>query len=304
VDQRAEIKKAIKHDGLEKFLLDQEIKKKSIDISKSETAQAEKEEYKFYYDDTGKTAENVQIPVTQIKGVSRISGYSWFKLIEYSVLGVPPAIPLWSFNLNQIKFLDLLSLLEKNDLKTVHQVYQKATSFRFACYEKNGTKEYYGLSDGNHRTITAKVYGLHELKARTVYYYVFNDAKYQEFQLYQEHKKEAELLLASLGLFVDDSGFIVFQDQGSYIRVARFPFEDLKKGHNPVSEMIQEMDQVKIILQRVYKKADLYQKLYQHYPPKIRKLAYYLAENNDNYPETKGFKNKLAKLVALKRLRE
>jgi hypothetical protein len=127
--------------------------------------------------------------------VSRISGYSWFKLVEYSVLGVPPAISLGSFNLNQIKFLDLLSLLEKSDLKTVHQVYQKATSFRFACYERNGIKEYYGLSDGNHRTITAKVYGLHELKARTVYYYVFNDAKYQEFQLYQKQKKKQNYYL-------------------------------------------------------------------------------------------------------------
>lgn len=35
-------KKAIKRDGLEKFLLDQGIEKKSIDISKLETAQAGK----------------------------------------------------------------------------------------------------------------------------------------------------------------------------------------------------------------------------------------------------------------------
>jgi hypothetical protein len=99
-------------------------------------------------------------------------------------------------------------------------------------------------------------------------------------------------------LFVDDLGFIVFQDQGSYIRVARFPFEDLKKGHDPVSEMVQKMDQVKIMLQRIYKEADLYQKLYQHFPTKLRKIVYYFAENSDS----NQLEKRLSKLIALNNL--
>ncbi|WP_132981491.1 hypothetical protein [Pediococcus pentosaceus] len=202
MDQRTEIEKIIKHDGLEKFLLDQGIGQEAIDASKKEIAQEEKQEYKFYYDDTGKTAENIQIPVSQIRGVSRISSYSWFKLLEYSLLGVPSFIPLDSFNLNRISFLNWVSTLAKTNLQTINEIYQKADTLEFSCYEKNGIKEYYGINDGNHRTITAKIYGLQELPARRVNYYVFNDAKYQEFQLYKKHKKEAEQLLTSLGLFV------------------------------------------------------------------------------------------------------
>lgn len=295
MDQRTEIEKTIKHDGLEKFLLDQGIDQEAIDTSKEEIAQKEKLEYKFYYDDTGKTAENIQIPVSQIKGVSRISGYSWFKLLEYSLLGVPSFIPLDSFNLNRISFLNWVSTLAKTSLQNINEIYQKADTLEFSCYEKNGIKEYYGINDGNHRTITAKIYGLQELPARRVNYYVFNDAKYQEFQLYKKQKKEAEQLLTSLGLFVDELDFIIFKGQDVYIRVAEFPFEEV---YRPVSEMIQEMDQVKTMLQRVYKKADLYQKLYQHFPTKLRKIVYYFAENSDS----NQLEKRLSKLIALNNL--
>lgn len=142
--------------------------------------QHRREKYKSYYDYTGKTADNVQVPVTQIKCVSRISGYSWFKLLEYSILGVPTNIFLRSFNLNQKKILSCLTLLKNTNLQSVNRAYQGINDISMNCYEKKGRRGYYETGQGNHRTITAKVYGLHDLKARTVYYYMFIDAKYKE----------------------------------------------------------------------------------------------------------------------------
>ncbi|KZU18131.1 hypothetical protein [Lactiplantibacillus plantarum] len=302
MDQRTEIEKIIKHDGLEKFLLDQGIGQEAIDASKKEIAQEEKQEYKFYYDDTGKTAENIQIPVSQIRGVSRISGYSWFKLLEYSLLGVPSFIPLDSFNLNRISFLNWVSTLAKTNLQTINEIYQKADTLEFSCYEKNGIKEYYGINDGNHRTITAKIYGLQELPARRVNYYEFNDDKYQEYQMYKAKKKEFGKLLERLGLFVDFYGCISFQINDSVITITDYPFENLVDGHRPISEMIGTADLLTPILEEVKNFSERFQQRYRHYPTVLKHFLYQQLQNNEIRIEEQDFAKKMGRCIALKRV--
>lgn len=230
-----------------------------------------KEEYLWYYD-KGQTKNHVTIPVSQIKGVSRLSGYSWFELLNYSVLGVPPDIPLQSFNLNKIKFLNLLLLLETKDTRTVKQAYQKKDDITFHCYVKGDAKEYYG-SEGNHRTITAKIYGWDVLKAQSVDYHVFNEQKYHELQLYKKQKAKIKALIAPLNLSIDNDDMIIFKFRECYKQI-NLSFEDLKRECDSASELNQTMNFIKESLQRVTSLVNFYRFLYQRYPQKLKKASY------------------------------
>lgn len=115
----------------------------------------------------------------------------------------------------------------------------------------------------------------------------------------KKYKKEAERFLDSTGLFVDELDFIIFKGQDVYIRVAEFPFEDLRESRLSANEMIEQMDQIKTMLQRVYQRANLYKRIYRHYPKKLREFIYNLAENNDDFLYAKQNEKRLAKLIAL-----
>lgn len=199
--------------------------------------------------------------------------------MNYSVLGVPPDIPLQSFNLNKIKFLNLLLLLETKDTRTVKQAYQKKDDITFHCYVKGDAKEYYG-SEGNHRTITAKIYGWDVLKAQSVDYHVFNEQKYHELQLYKKQKAKIKALIAPLNLSIDNDDMIIFKFRECYKQI-NLSFEDLKRECDSASELNQTMNFIKESLQRVTSLVNFYRFLYQRYPQKLKKASYFLLEHSD-----------------------
>lgn len=220
--------------------------------------------------------------------------------MNYSILGVPSDIPLQSINLSKTRFLNLLLLLETKDANTVKQAYRRKDNITFHCYIKGDVKEYYG-SEGNHRTITAKIYGWDALKAKSVDYHVFNEQKYHELQLYKEHKAEIEALIAPLHLSVDKDDLIIFEFR-EYCKQINLSFEDLKRECDSAIKLNQTMIGIKEALQRVNSLVNNYQLLYQHYPQKLKKVLYQILNyRNPSYDiESQQEEKELAKMIALK----
>lgn len=290
----------IHQQGLDNFLIQHGVSRKTIEDNKVEKAKKIPEEYKIYYD-YKKTVNNVIIPVSKIKGVSRVSGYSWFELLNACVLRVPIDQGK-RLNLDPRKFLSLLNLIKNRNSKNLNEIYLNFDYINFSCYKREMHSDYYVSGQGNHRTITAKNFGVEFLKVSRVHYYEFNDDKYQEYQLYQAKKQEFGKLLARLGLFVDFYGCISFQINDSVITITDYPFENLVDGHRPISEMIGTADLLTPILEEVKNFSERFQQRYRHYPTVLKHFLYQQLQNNEIRIEEQDFAKKMGRCIALKRV--
>ncbi|WP_088271964.1 hypothetical protein [Enterococcus wangshanyuanii] len=68
----------------------------------------------YYYNDKNQVVNDRLVPVKDIVGVSRVVDFSWFDILNYSILGLAKSD--YEINIEQIRFLRQLLLLEENNL--------------------------------------------------------------------------------------------------------------------------------------------------------------------------------------------
>lgn len=76
-------------DSIENYLLSLRVSKDTIEANKIDIAKSNSEYYYFYDSVTDKKAEDVLIPLDKVKGISRVSDYSWFTIFRYLSKGFP-----------------------------------------------------------------------------------------------------------------------------------------------------------------------------------------------------------------------
>lgn len=197
------VKNQIERLGLEKFLLEKGVSQQNIEHSKREMAMNSvdiEDKYAFFYDKVTEKKQQL-IPVSKIKGVDRIGNFSWFNLLKYGLTGVPHTINYSEFNLNMISFLGKLEWLESYGINGLADMYNHTSNINFVCFRKNGNEEYYQCSDGNHRVITAKVFGLKTIRANNLYIFAYNQYRYNSYQLFVTKKKSSKGLHRANRLF-------------------------------------------------------------------------------------------------------
>lgn len=168
-------------DTLENFLIGRGISKTIIDKNKQDIAKSDSSYYAFYDLASKEEAEDVMIPVEQIKGISRVSGYTWFEIFTYLSNGIPEGLTYKEFNLSRSRFNSLMEIVKQGGKEAYSRFCKQTFHACFACFEKDGEKIYFQTTDGNHRVIVAKNLGVSEIKAHRVTHYQFNAEKYEYY---------------------------------------------------------------------------------------------------------------------------
>ncbi|EOK18230.1 hypothetical protein WU5_02914, partial [Enterococcus faecalis EnGen0329] len=77
-------------DPIKNYLLSLGVSKATIEANKIDIAKSDSEYYYFYDSVTAKKAEeDVLIPLDKVKGINRVSDYSWFTIFRYLSEGIP-----------------------------------------------------------------------------------------------------------------------------------------------------------------------------------------------------------------------
>lgn len=297
----------IKRAGLKDFLLNNHGTPDSLSLSQSTISKTPCE---LYYYDEDRTEENVLVNVSEIEGVSRVNGYSWYEYLDYGVNGIPRDIPMDDINLNTVKFLNLLEGIQKMSLDDLKAMYRKTYGIKFLCFQRDGQRKYFQISDGNHRVILAKVLGIEKILAKSVTYYTIDYLKYDEYERVLLADKKLREHAESKGFIVvkrfldedyDDFGYMC---DDKFVYILRYPLsiKVLKNGDGDSHHMIHNAKVLDEILDTMDKKANKLMKLYRIFPKKVRQLMkkYYLSYVTNNL--TKPLFNEQARLLALNRL--
>lgn len=188
-EMRMQVQESIKKlGGIEKYLQYFGVEAEAIYNSKNEYAILSDKLISCY--DKEEDIENTLIPVSQIKGISRPEKeFTWFDLMNYGATCVPPGVDEQALNVDKLKFLDFLFWLEEEGIDYVQSMFEKKANIDFVCYQKENTKEYYQITNGNHRVITAKVLGITWVNASLVKVYNFNMEKYREYERLRKSEK-------------------------------------------------------------------------------------------------------------------
>lgn len=273
LDKEEIILRKIVEQGLKDYLISENVNINSINQSQSEVATNHKELDFYYHESTVKETNNKIIEVKDIQGVSRAEGVSWFDLMNYGILGSPTR----EFNLVQLRFLRQLFLLEEYGIEGIQEIYNTTPNISFRAYHRGSEVKYFQITDGNHRTINARVLGLKTIFSDTIYHYDFCEKDYSNFIKYKESDENLKKVLEQSS-FENKYGYIIF-DSIVYQQLARYPF-DSRKFKNNSFEVIQMIENARVIKKRIIKienKANFYYKIYGLFPKKllqVRKLLF------------------------------
>ncbi|HAP5211063.1 TPA: hypothetical protein IUZ20_002922 [Enterococcus faecalis] len=267
-------------DPIENYLLSLGVSKATIEANKIDIAKSNSEYYYFYDSVTDKKAEDVLIPLDKVKGISRVSDYSWFTIFRYLSEGIPKDMPWEEFNLNTNSFNRLMEIIHQGGKEAFDDFCKKAYHISFACFEKNGESEYFQTSDGNHRVIIAKNLGIAEINATTVNYYKFNPIKYRQYsifnKLYSELLNNAEK--AGFKTLKDYSQIGIFLDKEHsygywyYERIYYDEFPVFSYDYEKVERMLLEMQQIRNKYCHINEKSAQYQKYLTRLPLFAKKV--------------------------------
>lgn len=275
MDIRKEVERQLDKLGTEKYLQEKGIDKNSIQEGKNEIASIAGEKL-IYYDEAKGEVADVLVPISQIKGVSRISDFTWFDLLNYGAAGLPENIAPKDFNLNTNSFLGVLSWLEGNEIEEVKNMYKNTSNIHLDCFQNKGMKEYYQHTDGNHRVITAKVIGIREIRARSVQFYEYNKKKHNIYQMYKDKEKQLIEMIEELGLLAEitkmNDRIVILDVDNWYEKLFQFTYDDqdLTGDFSRIYKMVNEVEQCKKRLRKIKKDADVYYSIYKMFPEKVR----------------------------------
>jgi len=271
VEVKAVVRKKLRELGMEEYLRQNGVDLKTIQESKSTVASRVGE--KMYYYDRAGEQKDVLVPISEIKGVNRLSGFTWFDILNYGATGVPKSEKLQDFNINSYSFWGVLSWLEKNTLNDVKYMYRNTDSIDFLCFKKGNSKEYYLLDEGNHRIVTAKNIGIPEVISRNVKVYEYNERKHNVYKTYKDKEKELielmdELYFSIVPWKVSDitktrRPMKIKFDLGGVYFIFSYEEQEIKDDFSVIEVMIHEMESLIDRLNHIKKKSRLYYHLYK-----------------------------------------
>ncbi|MCA5014037.1 MULTISPECIES: hypothetical protein [unclassified Enterococcus] len=291
--------------GLEEYLLSKGVSEASLKSSKEQFSLEDRELYNYYhYKD--RVENDKLVPVKNIEGVSRVVDFSWFNILNYSILGV--AQKDYDINIEQSRFLKQLLLLEENNIEGLQNMYNNTGNISFLAFQNEDEIKYFQCIDGNHRSILAKVLGLKTIRASDIYYYEYNA---ENFRLYNIYKKEetdflkfleqTEFKINKLDEFSSGKRIVLdYLDFNEFFSsIALCPFDQYEFKNNPqaVFEMIDRAEEIKKLIERINKRSTIYLHLYTLFPKKIMNLRKYFFSDRVTVKS-------LAKVIALKKCLE
>lgn len=297
------VEKKLAELGIEKYLQEKGIDKKIIHEGKNKIASSVTDEKLIYYDEKEGEVKGVLVPISEIKGVSRISGFTWFDLLNYGATGLPRNIDRQDFNLNTNSFLGVLSWLEGNEIEEVQNMYMNTDNIHLDCYRYNNKNEYYQHTDGNHRVITAKVIGIRKIRARSVQVYEYNEQKYNAYQMYKEKDKKLSEVIEELGLLLKitkrNDRRVILDIDDWYENLFHFTYkdQDLTSDFSRIYVMDSEIDQCMERLNKIKKDAYMYYSIYKLLPEKLRN---FIKRLTPSHVKDKG----VSHIIALKKAAE
>lgn len=291
-------------DYIENYLLSLGVSKDTIEANKIDIAKSASEYLYFYDSIPDKKAKDVLIPLEKVKGIKRVSGYSWLDIFRYLSKGLPKHLTSEEFNLNTNSFNKSMKIVHQGGKEAYNDYCKIAYHISVACFEKDGKSEYFQTSDGTHRIIIAKNLGVEEINATTVNYYKFNPIKYRQYstfnKLYSEllnnAKKAGFKILknySQIGIFLDKeySYGYWYYERFNYNKFPVFSYD-----YEKVELMLLEMQQIRNKYRHINEKSAQYQKYSTRLPLFAKKvLRLWLTRK----PYEDRTNNELALLVAL-----
>lgn len=205
--------------NLYQLFIDYGVPKEHLDLMKDEVIEVDK--YEYYYEAIGK-AQFEDVNVSGINSVSRHQGDSWFETLEKVLRGEDRDI-----NLEAYRFKSLLKLMRTNTLEEVRLLFnskEMGSNMYFNYYVEDD--KYVQHTDGNHRTILAKLLKVKQIKPREIWKYKRNEQKYKQYiqleKIYNEVKRFANLnnltvhgnFYSSLFKVKDEESRMVFEFEG------------------------------------------------------------------------------------------
>lgn len=202
-----------------KILIEFGVSKEHLNLMKKELIVVDEFEYYYEWID-GTYVEDVE--TSKICSVSRHQGDSWFDTLE-KVVNEKNA----DINLEYGRFMSLLGLTEKMNLEEVRSLFSSKEFCRniyFNHYIEDD--KYVQHTDGNHRTILAKLFEVKILKPCEIIKYRKNEGKYKNYirnkNNYNEIQQFAKLnnlrvygdFCDSIFKVVDDTHCISFEFNG------------------------------------------------------------------------------------------
>lgn len=197
---------------LYKIFVDYGVPKEHLDLMKEELI--ERNRYQYYYDEIDST-QIEEVEVSKICSVSRHQGDSWFDTMSKVLNGEDNSI-----NLNSERFINLLKLMGENNLEEIRSLFNSkgmGSNIYFDYYLEDD--KYVQHTDGNHRTILAKILKVEKIKPYQIVKHKRNDPKYQQYilteEIYNEIKQFAKLNNMSVYGDYHDSIFEVKDEQSN-----------------------------------------------------------------------------------------
>lgn len=302
-DSERKVKEKICDRGTEEYLRSAGVSSETIKGNQEEYASNVMRQKKIYYDESDEKKGEFTVNVADIKGVSRAIGFTWFDLLNFGVRGLPHDVKEIEgkkvFNIREDGLLRNLSPIEKEDLNRAKQEIEDLPGISFNCFRNGKEKEYYQITNGNHRVIAAKNLAVPCLKANSIILWKYNPRKYMEFTSYQRRKKRLIELAEDLTFFVDclsESLRGIHFDYKDYSAVFSFSYIESKLEHDfsLIDVMNEEVNGMVERLERIKKGARMKYTFYKKAPEKVRNMA--MKFYGRHVEEDKGLEH----LIALK----
>ncbi|ARI75657.1 hypothetical protein [Halobacillus mangrovi] len=193
----------IEINALEELLLRKGVKQEHILDLSNEKVKSDKVYRSFFDYDPHYDAE-VLVPVNKIKGLTFSRGkenYSWWDHANMKAGNIDPH-----------KFRGLQEKLEETTLVEFEKWFVDKNFPMMQLYYYEDFDEYYVGSDGNHRSIWAKLIDAKYIKAEIVKYRI-NHQRYEKYKLHEKEKQKnhekIELLKKNFEKDIQDFGFTI-----------------------------------------------------------------------------------------------
>lgn len=292
----------IKEDGIEQFLLNLGVTKDCLQRSKGEISQSDTE-LRMYYDFDRKITSSNLVPVNEILGISRAKGLTFFQILNDGLF------ELNDINIDKKKLVNQLKLLEDLGIEEFQKLYNEKMKIPFSCFKKDGEKNYFQITDGNHRCILAKVAGLKTIGSYYIELYNFNENKYKLYQSYKNKFHQLKTTIQNTEFMTDEDNYnneirlcIDYRDfNRQYIILGYFKniayMYPLKENEYideeiRVERIIVRLNKIKIETKKYIRKYINYPKFYLFYMKVQKKYKRVLSDKN------------IAQLIALKKVIE
>src|SRR5699024_7059477 len=164
-------------------------------------------------------------------------------------------------------------------------MYENMSNVGFVCYEIGNKKEYYQITNGNHRVIAAKNLGLEFIRGQVQTFHKFNWQKYEEYRRYQRKKEYmislAEKINVSFEKYFYSIIAITFEDGKRKGDIWQFSFleRDLENNFFDIYKLEHEVDEATKVLENIKNGYKFYRDICKLFPGTIGKIIEKIVPN-------------------------